>query len=324
MDNMEAFLKQMRKEFGDIAVFSLDDVPDIEVDVIPTGSLALDVALGVGGIPRGRLTELYGYEATGKTTLCFHIIAEAQKQGLNTLFVDMENAVDLDYAQKIGVNTNIAEGGKVYWNQPSTQEEALKAVEGGIRSNAFGLVILDSVAALAPQKEQDDELGSANVALTPRALTQFLRRNMHHIRENNVAVLFTNQVRDNISSFFGGIVTPGGNALKHSRSVALYIRRKGDIKVSGDIVGHTAEIVVKKNKLAAPFKTAEFDIIYGEGIDPYRDLLEVAKNLGVVIQKGPYYTYEGDNLGQGKENAAQGLRDNEDLFNKIREECLNG
>lgn len=322
MDEMEQFLKRMRKEFGDVAVFSLDDVPEVEVDVIPTGSLALDVALGVGGIPRGRLTELYGSEGSGKTTLCFHVVCEAQKLGLNTLFVDMENSINLEYAQKIGVKVDNEEGGKVYWNQPSTQEEALKVIEEAIRSKAFGLIILDSVGALAPKKEQEDDLGSANVALTPRALTQFFRRNMYAMRDNNVAVLFTNQVRDNITSFFGGIVTPGGNALKHSRSVALYIRRKADVKTSGEVVGHTAEVVVKKNKLAAPFKSAEFDIIYGKGIDPYRDLIEVAKNLGVLIQKGPYYTYNGENIGQGKENAALELSTNPELVEEIRRECL--
>jgi recombination protein RecA len=316
MSDIEAFLKSMKKEFGDNAIFKLGDKQE-QVDVVPTGSLALDVALGVGGIPRGRLTELYGSDGVGKTTLCFHIMCEAQKLGLEVLFVDMENAVDVNYAKTIGVAVD-----KVYWNQPSSSEEALGIIEAAIRSGSFGLIILDSVAALAPQKEQSDDLGSANVALTPRALSNFFRRNSHEIREKNVALLFTNQVRDKIGSYFGGLTTPGGHSLRHSRSVALSMRKSTDIKSSGEVVGQTAEIDIKKNKLASPFKTAQFDIIYGKGIDPYRDVLEVAKNLGVVTLKGSYYVFNEESLGQGKENAAETLRNNEELMSAIRKGCF--
>lgn len=316
-ENLDGFLKSMRREFGNNSIFTTDDWEAEDVDIIPTGSLGLDKALGVGGLPRGRVTELYGRDGAGKTTLSLHILVGAQKQDLNVLYVDVENAVDPNYAKSLGADID-----GIYWSQPEYQEEALKIIEGGINSKEFGLIILDSVGALAPKKEQEDELGSANVALTPRALTQFFRRNQYKIRENNVALLLINQIRDNISSFWGGIYTPGGNALKHARSVVLYIRRTGDVKVSGEVIGHEAEVVVKKNKVAVPFKSAKFDIIYGKGIDPYRDVLETAKDLGVVILKGSYYTFEGENIGQGKDNASQTLKDNPELFDKIRRECL--
>lgn len=317
MENIDEFLKKMKKTFGDNAVFTLKDHEQPNVDVVPTGSLALDIALGIGGIPRGRLTELYGADGVGKTTLCFHIIAEAQKQGLEVLFVDMENAVDVKYAEAIGVDLN-----KVYWNQPDNSTEALGVIESAISSGAFGLIILDSVASLAPVKEQEDELASANVALTPRELAKFFRRNNHVIRESNVALLFTNQLRDNIGAYFGGTVTPGGRALKHSRSVALSMRRAADIKDGKEVIGHTAEIDIKKNKLAVPFKSAAFDIIYGKGIDPYRDMIEVAKNLGVIILKGSYYVYIDESMGQGKDNAAETLRNNPQMFEEIRKACF--
>lgn len=322
MKDKDSFLREIRKiekEYGDNSVFTLGEDVVVDVDVIPTGSLALDVALGVGGIPRGRLTELYGPDGAGKTTLAYHVVAEAQKLGLDVLFVDMENSVDINYAKNIGVDVE-----NVYWSQPQYLEEALGVIEAAISTNSFQLIVLDSVASLAPMKEQEDELQDANVALTPRFLARFFRRQAHNVRDNNTALLFTNQLRDRIGAWVSGYTTPGGHALKHFRSVALYIRRATDIKASGEIVGHTAKVNVKKNKLAPPFREAELDIIYGEGIDPYRDLLEVAKNLGVVILKGSYYTYDGDNIGQGKDNASEALKNDEELFNKIREECLNG
>lgn len=317
MTAINEFLSSMKKEFGDNAIFTLKDRSLEEVDIIPTGSISLDLALGVGGIPRGRLTELYGNEGVGKTTLCFHIMSSAQKEGLEVLFVDMENAVDIKYAGSIGVDID-----NVYWNQPTSSEEALSIIESAIRSKAFGLIVLDSIASLAPAKEQEDELGQANIALTPRALSQFFRRNNHEIRVSNSAILFTNQIRDKIGSYYGGIATPGGHAKNHARSVALYMTRSGDIKEGNDITGFTASISVKKNKVAPPFKTAQFDIIYGKGIDPHRDLIEVAKSLGIVLVKGSYYVYNDKNLGQGKENSAQTLRENPELMQEIREACF--
>lgn len=317
MTDINQFLKDMKKKFGDNAVFQLKDKEVEKVDVIPTGSLALDLALGVGGIPKGRTTELYGLQATGKTTLCFHIIKEAQKLGNNVLFVDSENAMDLKYAKDIGVDVDA-----VYWNQPSSDNEALGILEAAIASKSFGLVILDSVASLSPQKEKEDDFESANVALTPRALSKFFRRNNYEIRANNVAVLMTNQLRDNIGSYYGGTVTPGGHALRFARSVAMSIRRTTDIKQAGGVVGHTVEVDIKKNKLAPPFRTAQFDIIYGKGIDPYRDMVEVAKNLGVIQLKGSYYVYGDESLGQGKDNATESLKENQALVEEIRERCF--
>jgi recombination protein RecA len=317
MNDINQFLKDMKKKFGDNAVFQLKDKKLEKIDVIPTGSLALDLALGVGGIPKGRTTELYGLQATGKTTLCFHIIKEAQRLGDSVLFVDMENAMDIKYAKSVGVDVD-----NVYWNQPSSAEEALGVLEAAIASKSFGLVILDSVASLSPQQEKEDEFEKASVALTPRALSKFFRRNNYLIRENNVAVLMTNQLRDNIGSYYGGTITPGGHALRYARSVAMSMRRTTDIKQNGEVVGHTAEIDIKKNKVAPPFRTAQFDIIYGKGIDPYRDIIEVAKNLGVIQLKGSYYVYGDESLGQGKDNATESLRANEGLVEEIRERCF--
>jgi recombination protein RecA len=317
MNDIKDFLKQMQKEFGDNAVFTLKDIEQAKVEVIPTGSLALDIALGVGGIPRGRLTELYGQEAVGKTTLCYHILSEAQKQNLNVLFVDMENAVDLSYARDIGVDVD-----NVYWNQPLSMEEALGVVGAGIKSGVFGLIILDSIGSLAPIKEMEDTEEKANVALVARALAKFFRIHNHDIRENNVAVLFTNQIRDKIGSFYATTTTPGGHAKNHARSVAMSMRRNGDIKDGKSNIGFTAEVDIKKNKLASPFKTASLDIIYGKGIDAYRDMVEVAKNLGVVTLKGSYYVYIDESLGQGKDNAAETLRNNPTMVESVRNECF--
>lgn len=319
MTEIDNFLKEMKKEFGDNAVFTLKDIELQKVDVIPTGSLAVDVALGIGGIPRGRVTELYGQQGAGKTTLCYHVMAEAQKLGLKVLFVDSENAVDISYAKDLGVDVD-----SIYWNQPMTSLEALTAMEKAINTGEFGLVILDSIAMLAPKKEQDDDFENANVALNARDLSKFFRRQSYNIRDKNVALLMTNQLRANIGSYFGGTVTPGGNAKDYAASVLISIKRSAEIKDAKDVIGHTAEVNIKKNKLAPPFRTATFDIIYGEGIDPYRDMVEVAKNLGVLTQKGSYYVYKDENIGQGKDKAAEALRANKELYQEIRKECLNG
>jgi recombination protein RecA len=245
------------------------------------------------------------------------MITEAQKLGLKSFFVDMESAMNLDYAKGLGIQLE-----DIVWSQPSSTEEALGAIEDAIRSGIFGLIILDSVAALVSLKELEDDLGSANVALTARALSNFLRRNKSNILKNNVALVFTNQLRDKIGGYMGGTTTPGGRAIKFYDEVEMSIRRVQDIKDAKEIIGHTAEISIKKNKVAVPFKSAQFDIIYGKGIDPYRDMIEVAKNLGVLTLKGSYYVYIDESLGQGKDNAAETVKNNPSMMEEIRKECF--
>lgn len=310
------FMKRMKKEFGDNTLFHLDDDP-LPVEVIPTGSLALDLALGVGGIPRGRLTEISGLEGCGKTTLCLHVLKEAQKLGLECLYIDAENSLDISYVKALGISSD-----KLIINQSSSSEEALKIIEGALATKKFGLIVLDSVAALSPMKEQEDDFESANVALTPRALSKFFRRDGHIIRESNTALLFINQLRDKIGTYHGGTETSGGHALKYYKSVSMSMRRVQDVKDSKDVIGQTVEINIKKNKVAVPYKSAQFDIIYGKGIDPYRDMIEVAKNLGVLTLKGSYYVFIDESLGQGKENAAEILRNNPQMYEEIRKACF--
>lgn len=310
---LETTLSQLRKRFGDGAIMKLGEAPDMDIGVIPTGSLSLDIALGVGGIPRGRITEIYGPEASGKTTLCQHIIAEAQEHGGVAAFVDVEHALDPTYAAKCGVDVD-----NLYISQPDTAEQALEIAEALVRSGAVDVVVIDSVAALVPRAEIEGEMGDSHVGLQARLMSQALRKLAGAIKKSNTSIIFTNQIRMKIGVLFGSPeTTSGGRALRFYASVRLDMRRKEAIKQSGEIIGNRTRVRVKKNKVAPPFREAEFDIMYDEGISKEGDLLDAASELEVVDQRGSYYNYGDIRLGHGRENAKQFLRENADIFAEI-------
>jgi recombination protein RecA len=316
---LEVTLSNIKKRFGDGAIMRLGEATHLDVEVIPTGSISLDVALGVGGVPRGRVTEIYGPEASGKTTLAQHIVAEAQKTGGLAAFIDMEHALDPSYARKCGVDV---EG--LYISQPDTGEQALEIAEALIRSGAVDVVVIDSVAALVPRAEIEGEMGDAHIGLQARLMSQALRKLSGAIKQSNTAVVFTNQLRMKIGVLFGNPeTTSGGRALKFYSSVRLDMRRVQSIKQSGEIIGMRAKVRVVKNKVAPPFKRAEFDIMYNEGISRVGDILDVGAEMDLIDKKGAYYYYGEDRVGHGRENAREFLRDNPELAleieNKIRE-----
>ncbi len=317
---LEAALDDIIKRYGDGAILRLGDATHLQVDVIPTGSLALDIALGVGGLPRGRVTEIYGPESSGKTTLCLHTIAEAQKRGGICAFIDMEHALDPDYAERIGVSIE-----DLYISQPDMAEQALEIAEALVRSGALDVIVLDSVAALVPRAELEGEMGDSHVGLQARLMSQALRKLSGAIKQSNTCMIFTNQLREKIGVMFGNPeTTAGGRALKFYASVRLDIRRIQAIKAGGEVVGNRTRIRVTKNKVAAPFREAEFDIMYNEGISKVGDILDIATALGVIEKRGAFYRYAGDLIGQGRENAKQFLRENEpialEMENIIRSE----
>jgi len=323
---MEETLRQIHKRYNDESLFLLSSFPKQDVEAIPTGSLLLDNALGVGGIPRGRYTEIYGVFSSGKTTLCQHIIANAQKQGLVCAYIDVENAIDFDYAAACGVDFD-----GLYISQPNFAEEALGIAELLVDSKDVGVIVIDSIAGLSPEKESDGEFADLNPAGMMRAklLNTFFRRTAVAVRKNNVAVIFTNQMRDNTRSMFGGMSTPGGKGLQHYASVRLELKKKykGEIKEGGEIVGQEIEVVVKKNKVAPPWKQAIFSIMAGNGIDAETDTLGAAETLGVVFKRGPYYVYNDETIGQGKVKTITALKETPELYEAIRKECkeiLNG
>ncbi len=307
-------MSQLRKRFGDGSIMKLGDATNIiHIAAIPTGSLALDLALGIGGIPRGRITEIYGPESSGKTTLCQHIIAEAQKLGGVAAFIDVEHALDPAYAQKCGVNID-----DLYVSQPDTGEQALEIAEALVRSGAVDVVVIDSVAALVPRAEIEGEMGDAHVGLQARLMSQALRKLVGAIKRSNAAVIFTNQLRMKIGVLFGNPeTTTGGNALKFYAAVRLDIRRMEAIKQGGNVVGNRTRVRVKKNKVAPPFKMAEFDIMYDQGISKEGDVLDMGVELGIVDKRGAYFSYNETRLGQGRENAKSFLRENPDLMAEI-------
>lgn len=310
---LETTLLGLRKRFGDGAIMRLGESTGLNVDAIPTGSIALDVALGVGGIPRGRITEIYGPEASGKTTLCQHIIAEAQKRGGVAAFIDVEHALDPSYARRCGVNID-----DLYISQPDTGEQALEIAEALVRSGAVDVVVIDSVAALVPRAEIEGEMGDAHMGLQARLMSQALRKLAGAIKRSNTSVVFTNQLRMKIGVLFGNPeTTPGGNALKFYASVRLDMRRLEAIKQGGTVVGNRVKVSVKKNKVAPPFRVAEFEIMFAEGISRTGDLLDVATALGVVDKRGAFYSYGELRLGQGRDNAKAFLAENPDLFAEI-------
>jgi len=310
---LEATLAQLRKRYGDGAIMKLGEAPNMAVEAIPTGSIALDVALGIGGVPRGRITEIYGPESSGKTTLCQHIIAEAQRMGGVAAFIDVEHALDPAYAAKCGVDID-----NLYISQPDTGEQALEIAEALVRSGAVDVVVIDSVAALVPRAEIEGDMGDTHMGLQARLMSQALRKLAGAIKKSNTAVIFTNQIRMKIGTVFGNPeTTTGGYALKFYASVRLDIRRTQAIKHGGEIIGNRTKVKVKKNKVAPPFREAEFDILYNEGISREGDVLDVATALEIVEKRGAYYSYGDIRLGQGRENAKQFLRENPEILEEL-------
>jgi recombination protein RecA len=313
--SLDKTLKELTKRFGDGAIMRLGEASHLNVDVIPTGSLSLDIATGVGGIPRGRVTEVYGPESSGKTTLCLHIIAQAQRWDGICAFIDMEHALDPTYAGRIGVNID-----DLYISQPDTGEQALEIAEALVRSGAVDIIVLDSVAALVPRAEIEGEMGDAHVGLQARLMSQALRKLSGAIKQSNTAMVFTNQLRMKIGIMFGSPeTTSGGRALKFYASMRLDIRRIQAIKQGGEVIGNRTRVRVTKNKVAAPFREAEFDIMYGEGISYSGDLLDLASELGLVERRGSFYRLASNEelLGQGRENAKDFLRDNPDVMEEL-------
>jgi recombination protein RecA len=309
-------ISQIERQFGKGSIMRLGSDEVIDVPVIPTGSLSLDMALGVGGIPRGRVIEIYGPEAGGKTTLALHIVAEAQKKSGLAAYVDAEHALDVAYARKIGVNTD-----DLLIAQPDTGEQALEIAETLVRSGALDVLVVDSVAALVPRAELEGDMGDAQMGLQARLMSQALRKLTGAISKSKTSVIFINQLRMKIGVFMGNPeTTTGGNALKFYSSMRIDIRRIGAIKHGEQVVGNHVRVKVVKNKVAPPFKETEFDIIFGEGISREGDVLDLAVNDGIVERTGTWYSYKGDRLGQGRENAKLALKDNPDLMKKMEAE----
>jgi recombination protein RecA len=301
------------KRYGDGSIMRLGDAHKMIIDAIPTGSLSLDLALGVGGIPRGRITEIYGPESSGKTTICQHIVAEVQKLGGTAAYIDMEHALDPAYAAKCGVDVD-----NLLVSQPDTGEQALEITETLVRSGAVDLVVIDSVAALVPRSEIEGDMGDAQMGAMARLMSQALRKLSGAINQTKTSVIFTNQLRMKIGVMFGNPeTTTGGNALKFYASVRLDVRRIQSIKVGAEIVGNRTRVRVVKNKVAPPFRTAEFDIMYNEGISKVGDLIDLATQLGIVDKRGAFFSYGETRLGQGRENSKEFLRQNPTLANEI-------
>ena len=310
---LETTIANLNKRFGDGAIMKMGDATHLQIDVIPTGSLSLDIALGVGGVPCGRVIEIYGPESSGKTTVCQHIIAEAQKRGGICAFVDMEHALDPSYAAKCGVDIN-----NLYVSQPDTGEQALEIADALIRSGTMDIVVVDSVAALVPRAEIEGEMGDTHVGLQARLMSQALRKLSGAIKQTNTVVIFTNQLRSKIGVMFGSPeTTSGGNALKFYASVRLDIRRIQAIKSGPDVVGNRTRIKVKKNKVAPPFTECEFDIMYNEGISRTGDVLDLAVNYELIDKRGAYFRYGETLLGQGRENAKSYLGENPEMLLEI-------
>ena len=308
-----AALSQIERQFGKGAVMKMGDQPREAIPAVSTGSLGLDVALGIGGLPYGRIVEIYGPESSGKTTLTLQVIAEAQKQGKTCAFVDAEHALDPVYAEKLGVNVD-----ELLVSQPDTGEQALEIADMLVRSNAVDVIIVDSVAALTPKAEIEGEMGDSLPGMQARLMSQALRKLTGSINRSNTTVIFINQIRMKIGVMFGNPeTTTGGNALKFYSSVRLDIRRIGSIKDRDEVVGNQTRVKVVKNKLAPPFKQVEFDIMYGEGVSKTGELIDLGVKAGIVEKSGAWFSYDSQRLGQGRENAKQFLRDNPEVANTI-------
>jgi recombination protein RecA len=312
---LDVTLSQLKKRFGEGSIMKLGGASRFSVEAIPTGSLALDAALGIGGVPRGRITEIFGPESSGKTTLAQHIIAQAQRLNGIAAFIDVEHALDPAYAAKCGVDID-----NLYISQPDTGEQALEIAEALVRSGAVDIIVVDSVAALVPRAEIEGDMGDAHMGLQARLMSQALRKLVGAIKRSNAAVIFTNQLRMKIGVMFGNPeTTSGGRALKFYAAVRLDIRRMESIKKGGEVTGNRTKVRVKKNKVAPPFRTAEFDIMYNEGISRAGDALDMGVGLGILEKRGAYYSYGETRLGQGRENAKGFLNENGDLLDEITE-----
>ncbi len=311
---LDAALSQIERQYGKGAVMKLGDPSaQMNVETIPTGSLSLDIALGLGGIPKGRIVEIYGPESSGKTTVTLHMIAEVQKRGGIAGFIDAEHALDPVYAKNIGVDVD-----NLYISQPDNGEQALEITETMVRSGAIDIVVVDSVAALVPKAEIDGEMGDSHVGLQARLMSQALRKLTAVISKSNCTVIFINQLREKVGVMFGNPeTTTGGRALKFYSSVRLDVRRIESLKQSGEVMGNRTRVKVVKNKIAPPFKEAEFDIMFGEGISSEGDILDLAASVNIVVKSGAWYAYDGNKIGQGRENAKQYLRDNPEVCSEI-------
>ncbi|HUN68564.1 MAG TPA: recombinase RecA [Burkholderiales bacterium] len=318
---LAAALAQIEKQYGKGSIMKMDDAAIKDIDVVSTGSLGLDIALGVGGLPRGRVVEIYGPESSGKTTLTLQVIAEMQKMGGTAAFIDAENALDISYAAKLGVKTE-----DLLISQPDTGEQALEIADMLVRSGAVDVIVVDSVAALTPKAEIEGEMGEPQMGLQARLMSQALRKLTSNIKRTNTLVIFINQIRMKIGVMFGNPeTTTGGNALKFYASVRMDIRRIGAIKKGEEVIGSETRVKVVKNKVAPPFRNAEFDIMYGEGISREGEILELGVIHGVVEKSGAWYIYNGDRLGQGKDNCREFLKENQamarEIEQKIREKA---
>ena len=313
LKTLESTISQIERNFGKGSVMKLGEREVVEIDAISSGSLSLDIALGIGGLPKGRIVEIYGPESSGKTTLALHVIAEAQKKGGTCAFVDAEHALDPVYAKKLGVNTD-----EMLISQPDNGEQALEIADTLVNSNAIDVLVIDSVAALVPRAEIEGDMGDSHMGLHARLMSQALRKLTGSISRSQSLVIFINQIRQKIGVMFGNPeTTTGGNALKFYASIRMDIRRIGAIKDREEIIGNQTRVKVVKNKLAPPFKTVEFDIMYGEGISKNGEILDLAVKDGLVEKAGAWYSYDGERIGQGRENAKIYLKENPDIAQKI-------
>ena len=312
---LEMAMGQIEKQFGKGSVMKLGEVSSMNVEAIPTGALSLDIALGIGGIPKGRIIEVFGPESSGKTTLALHVIAECQKMGGEAAFIDAEHALDPVYARNLGVDID-----NLIVSQPDTGEQALEIAEALVRSGAIDIIVVDSVAALVPKAEIDGEMGDAHVGLQARLMSQALRKLAGVINKSNATIIFINQLREKVGIMFGNPeTTPGGRALKFYASVRLDIRKVENIKVDGEVLGNRAKVKVVKNKVAPPFREAEFDIIYGKGISKEGNILDIGVNLDIIEKSGACFSYKGEKIGQGREKVKEFLAKNPEIAKEIEE-----